>query len=110
MLLNTGKTKVLLMTTRQRRIRLYASLLSLSYNEIDLQLTIDDKTLGVYIEENFQWNNHFQHVCKTVSSYIWLLSKSVLNSDQYFTVHTYSLSLTTAISYGEILLIIMFPK
>ena len=75
MLLNTGKTKVMLMTTRQRRIRLDASLLSLSYNEIDLQLTTGDKILGVYIEENFQWNNHFQHVCKKVSSYIWLLSR-----------------------------------
>ena len=75
MLLNTGKTKVMLITTRQRRIRLDASLLSLSYNKIDLQLTTGDKILGVYIEENFQWNNHFQHVCKKVSSYIWLLSK-----------------------------------
>ena len=70
-----GKTKVMLITTRQRRIRLDASLLLLSYNEIDLQLTTGDKILGVYIEENFQWNNHFQHVCKKVSSYIWLLSK-----------------------------------
>ena len=68
MLLNTGKTKVMLITTRQRRIRLDASLLSLSYNEIDLQLTTGDKILSVYIEENFQWNNHFQHVCKKVSS------------------------------------------
>ena len=73
MLLNTGKTKVMLITTRQRRIRLDASLHSLSYNEIYLQLTTGDKILGVYIEENFQWNNHFQHV--KVSSYIWLLSK-----------------------------------
>ena len=61
-----GKTKVMLITTRQRRIRLDASLLSLSYNEIDLQLTTGDKILGVYIEENFQLNNHFQHVCKKV--------------------------------------------
>ena len=74
MLLNTGKTKVMLIMTRQRRIRLDASLLSLPYNEIDLQLTTH-KILGVYIEENFQWNNHFQHVGKKVSSYIWLLSK-----------------------------------
>ena len=80
MLLNTGKTKVMLITTRQRRIRLDASLLSLSYNEIDLQLTTGDKILGVYIEENFQWNNHFQHDCKKVSSYIWLLSKKIFYS------------------------------
>ena len=65
----------MLITTRQRGIRLDASLLSLSYNKIDLQLTKGDKILGVYIEENCQWNNHLQHVCKKVSSYIWLLSK-----------------------------------
>ena len=65
----------MLITTMQRRIRLDASQLSLSYNEIDLQLTARDKILGVYIEENFQWNNNFQHVCKKDSSYIWLLSK-----------------------------------
>lgn len=75
MLLNTDKTKVMLISTRQKRIRLDTSLLALTYNDIDLQLTTGDKILGVYIDENFQWNNHFQYVCKKVSSYIWLLSK-----------------------------------
>ena len=75
MLLNTEKTKVMLITTRQKRITMDVSLLSLSYNEIDLQLTTGDKILGVYIGENFQWDNHFKYVCKKVSSYIWLLSK-----------------------------------
>ena len=54
----------MLITTRQRRIRLDASLLSLSYNEIDLQLTTGEKILGVYIEENFQCNNHFDMFAK----------------------------------------------
>ena len=53
MLLNTETTKVMLIPTRQKRITLYVSLLSLSYNEIDLQLTTGDKILGVYIDENF---------------------------------------------------------
>ena len=75
MLLNTEKTKVMLISTRQKRIRLDTRLLSLTYNEIDLQLTTGDKILGVYTDENFQWNNHFQFVCKKVSSYIWLLSR-----------------------------------
>ena len=75
MLLNTEKTKVMLITTRQKRITLDVSLLSLSYNKIDLQLTAGDKILGVYIDENFQWDNHSKYICKKVSSYIWLLSK-----------------------------------
>ena len=57
-------------TTRQKRIRLDASLLSLSYKEIDLQLTTGDKILGVHIDENFQWDNHFKYICKKVSSYM----------------------------------------
>ena len=72
MLLNTKKV---LITTRQKRMILDVSLLSLSYNEIDLQLTTGVKILGVYINENFQWDNHFKCICKNVSSYIWLLSK-----------------------------------
>ena len=75
MLLNTEKTKVMLITTRQKRSTLDVSLLSLSYYEIDMQLTTGDKVLGVYIDENFQWDNHFKYICKKVSSYIWLLSK-----------------------------------
>ena len=54
MLLNTEKTKIMLISTRQKRIRLDTRLLSLTYNEIDLQLTTGDKILGVYIDENFQ--------------------------------------------------------
>lgn len=75
MLLNTDKTKVMLISTRQKRMLLDTSILSLSYDDINLQLTTGDKILGVHIEENLGWNNHFQHVCKKVSSYIWLLSK-----------------------------------
>ena len=62
----TQKTKVMFISTRQKRIRLDVSILSLSYNEVDLQLTTCDKILGVYIDidENFQWDNHFKYVCK----------------------------------------------
>ena len=57
MLLNTENTKVMLISTRQK-LRLDTRLLSLTYNETDLQLTTGDKILGVYTDENFQWNNH----------------------------------------------------
>ena len=70
-----GKNKSYAYNTRQKRITLDVSLLSVSNNEIDLQLTTGDKILGVYIDENFQWDNHFKYICKKVSSYIWLLSK-----------------------------------
>ena len=75
MLLNTDKTKVMLITTRQKRLHINENILSLSYNDVELQITTGDKILGVNIDENLVWNNHYQFVCKKVSSYIWLLSR-----------------------------------
>lgn len=73
--LTPKKTKVMLITTRQKRLRLHEDLLNLTYNDINLQLTTGDKILGVNVDQNLQWTNHFQYVCKKISSYIWLLSK-----------------------------------
>ena len=63
MVLNTEKTKIMLITTRHKRLYLNENNLTLSYNNIDLQVTSGDKILGVYIDKNLQWNNHYQAVC-----------------------------------------------
>ena len=52
MLLNTDKTKIILITTRQQRIRLDENLFTLTYSDVILQLTTADKILGVNIEQN----------------------------------------------------------
>ena len=70
MLLNTNKTKLMLIITGQKRVRLDENL-----KDVILQLTTDDKILAVNIQQNLLWNNHFQCGIKKVSSYIWLLSK-----------------------------------
>ena len=75
MLLNAEKTKIMLITTRQKRIRLHEDIFNLTYNDINLQLTTGDKKLGVNVDRNLQWTNHFQYVCKKISSSIELLSK-----------------------------------
>ena len=56
-LLNAEKTKVMLITTRQRRLHIDESILSLTYNDTNLHITTGDKMLGVNIEENLQWNS-----------------------------------------------------
>ena len=38
-------------------------------------MTHADKICGVHVDDNLMWNNHFQHVSKKISSYLWLLSK-----------------------------------
>ena len=75
MVLNTSKTKVMLITSRQKRNNLHDCTLSLNYNVIDIKMTTSDKIQGVHVDENLSWNNHYQQVSKKVSSYLWLLSK-----------------------------------
>ena len=50
--LNTLKTKVMLITSRQKRNNIYESALSLKYNDIDIKMTTSDNILGVHVDEN----------------------------------------------------------
>ena len=75
MVLNTDKTKVMLITSRQKRLSLQNPVLSLTFSDIDIKMTHADNILGVHVDDNLMWNNHFQHVSKKISSYLWLLSK-----------------------------------
>ena len=75
MVLNTDKTKVMLITSRQKRLSMHNPVLSLTYSDIDIKMTHADKILGVHVDDNLMWNNHFQHVSKKISTYLWLLSK-----------------------------------
>ena len=75
MVLNTDKTKVMLITSRQKRLTLQNPGLSFRYSDIDIKMTPSEKILGVHVVDNLMWNNHCQHVSKKISSYLWLLSK-----------------------------------
>ena len=50
-------------------------MLSLKYNDVDIKMTTIDKILGVHVDGNLSWNDHYQHVSKNVSLYLWLLCK-----------------------------------
>ena len=75
MVLNTVKTKVMLIASRQERNNLNEVSFSFQYNDIDIRMTTSDKMLGVHVDDNLSWNDYFHHVSKKVSSYLWLLSK-----------------------------------
>ena len=74
MLLSAEKTKIMLITTRQKRLHIDESILSLTYNDTNLHNTTGDKISGVNNEENLQRNRNLQAVWRKTSSYIWLLS------------------------------------
>ena len=75
MVLNTDKTKVMLITSRQKRTVLDDAVLNLQYSDIDISMTKCDKILGIQVDDNLTWNSHFNFLSKKLSSYMWLLSK-----------------------------------
>ena len=73
MVLNSAKTKVMLITTCQKRQRLASSNLHLKYSDESLKIISIDKILGAFVDNNLIWSDHVKHICKKISSNIWLL-------------------------------------
>ena len=71
MLINTEKTKLMLIASRQKRNSLIDSDLKITFNDIDLKISSNEKILGVHVDQNFVWNNHFRHISKKISSQLW---------------------------------------
>ena len=62
MVINTDKTKITLITSRQKRYNLKNSDLSLNFKDAVLKLTSNKKAIGVHIDENLLWIGHFQYI------------------------------------------------
>ena len=75
MLLNTDKTKAMLVTTSQKRLHLNNDILHLTYNNDVLNSVENEKVLGVHIDNNLTWPIHINFIAKKISSNLWLLSK-----------------------------------
>ena len=75
MVLNREKTKIMLITTKQRRIHLNIEELSLNYNDEQLNIISGDKILDVYVDNNIAFSGHIDYTAKKITSNIWLLSK-----------------------------------
>ena len=75
MLINTAKTKVMLITTHQKRTSLINGQLSLHLNNDELNMITNDKVLGIIIDNNLTWSQHVDKVCKKITTNLWLLSR-----------------------------------
>ena len=64
MIINIDKTKLMLISSRQKRKCMKDNKLASVYDNFDLQLTSCEKVLGVHIDDNLTLTNHFQHVPK----------------------------------------------
>ena len=61
------KRKFMLTASRQKRNTLIDGNLKLAYNNLELQISSNEKILGVHVDENLFWNNHLQQVSKKIS-------------------------------------------
>ena len=75
MVLNPTKTKVMLVTTNQKRTRLNNDKFDLKFNNENLNMISNDKILGVFVDNNLTWSDHIKHLTKKIASSTWLLSK-----------------------------------
>ncbi|MCG8034833.1 MAG: hypothetical protein JAZ03_22035 [Candidatus Thiodiazotropha taylori] len=75
MVVNTEKTKLMLITTSQRRQRMENEGLSLKYTNDALGTVGHEKVLGVFVDHNLSWSEHVKYLSKKIRSSIWLLSK-----------------------------------
>ena len=64
MLLNTDKTKTMLITTSQKRPHLHNDILLLTYNNDALNSVENEKVLGVRIDNNVTWSIHINFIAK----------------------------------------------
>lgn len=75
MVLNTEKTKVLLITTPHKRAKLQQDSLSITFKDMPLTNSNGEKLLGVHINHNLKWDDHINKIKKKISTNLWLLSR-----------------------------------
>ena len=64
MILNSSKTKVMLVTSNQKRQRLPNDNLDLKFNNESLNVISNDKILGMFVDSNLTWSDHIKYPTK----------------------------------------------
>jgi hypothetical protein len=82
MLLNPQKSKSMVITSRQKHQRKHLNL-SLTVNHTPITQVKDHKVLGVFIDEELNWQCHINHVSKSLSKNLFLLKqlRNYVNSE-----------------------------
>ena len=99
MILNSPKTKVMVVTTNKKRQRLSNDQLDLNFNNESLNIISNDKILGVFVDNNLTWSDHIKHLTKNFlqlfGSFLKLKKKSCpKRTGLSFTSHIFNHILT----------------
>ncbi len=103
MLLNPQKTKLMLITTRQKRQNLTSQLPAVFIDNQIIAEVDTHKVLGIVIDNNLSWSSHVKTLCKTISKQVYQLCKI----KHFLNVHSRKIFLDahilSSISYGSTL-------
>ena len=95
MSLNPLKTKLMLLTTRQKRQNLTSSLPPIFVDNIQIEEVNNHRVLGIVIDHNLSWSNQVDSLCKTLSRRVYQLCRFKkfinLHARKLF-IHAYILS------------------
>ena len=72
--LNQSKTEFMLIGSRQR-LRTFQSAPNLTINGTPIKQVSQDKSLGVYVDENLSWTTHINEITKKIASGIGALKR-----------------------------------
>lgn len=75
MLLNTDKTKFMMLGTKHKLKQVNNNVI-IPTNRGSLNVVESDKLLGVYIDNTLAWKEHIGKLCKKISSLIYILRKN----------------------------------
>ena len=75
MSLNPHKTKLMVITTRQKRQNITTELPTLCIAEEPVEIVDSHRVLGVMIDNNLSWHSHVNYMCKTLSKKIYQLCR-----------------------------------
>ena len=74
MIMNPSKTESMIITTRQKH-QLEPLLLRLAVDDVPVKQVDEHRLLGVIVDTCLSWQNHIDMTCKTLSRYLYALSR-----------------------------------
>ena len=75
MVLNTSKTKTLLVTGKRLEKKISNRALKIACNGSEIEQVTSQKLLGVTLDSHLNFNEHVNNLCKTVAQRIAVLKK-----------------------------------
>jgi hypothetical protein len=75
MVINANKTHAMLITTQQKRSHLRSADLNLKVNNETLEMSRQEKVLGVIVDEHLNWKQHIIKVLRSANAHLSMLKR-----------------------------------